>query len=64
MNISKEEAETLFTPSSSEHIPYLLCRQVVRDHGETTNLRGCGIWATVEDGKTYVKLTLPKYGKL
>ncbi len=58
------EAEALFTPSSPAHIPYLLCRQIVRDHGEATHLRGCGIWAVTEEGKTFVKLTLPQYGKL
>ena len=63
-SLSEAEAEALFTPSSPTHIPYLLCRQIVRDHGEATNLRGCGIWAETKNGQTIVKLTLPKYGKL
>ncbi len=64
MSLSEAEAEALFTPSSPEHIPYLLCRQIVRDHGEATNLRGCGIWAETTNSQTIVKLTLPKYAKL
>lgn len=64
LHLTAEETASLFTPSSADHIPYLICRQVVRDHGEATNLRGCGIWAEAIDNKIYVKLTLPKYGKL
>ena len=38
-----------------------LCRQIVRDHGEATNHRGCGI--SIENQQ--VKIILPKYnGKL
>lgn len=49
----------LFTPSK-EHIPFLLCRQIVRDHGEATNYRGCGIRAEVVEGMTMIIITLPK----
>ena len=49
----------LFAPSK-EHIPFLLCRQIVRDHGEATNYRGCGIRAEVVDGVTTIVITLPK----
>ena len=39
----------------------LLCRQIVRDHGEATLRRGCGI--TVEDNE--ITITLPRYnGKI
>ena len=41
-------------PSS---ITFLLCRQIVRDHGEATHRRGCGISI---DGNE-VKLILPRY---
>lgn len=61
--LTDEEAANLFTPQM-DNIPYLLCRQIVRDHGEATNRRGCGIWAEVEDGTTWIKITLPRYGKL
>ena len=39
----------LFTPSMA-HIPYLLCRQIVRDHSEQTARRGCGM-AVEADGQ-------------
>ena len=63
LQLTDEEADHLFTPQRNT-ISYLLCRQIVRDHGEATNRRGCGIWAEVEDGKTKIKITLPRYGKL
>ena len=63
LHLTAEEAEHLFTPQAN-NIPYLLCRQIVRDHGEATNRRGCGIWAEVVDNVTMIHITLPKYGKL
>lgn len=50
----------LFSPSV-ENIPYLLCRQIVRDHSEATNRRGCGIHATVCGQETIVKIKLPRH---
>ena len=48
-------------PLKTSQISSLLARQIVRDHGEATNRRGCGI--TTEDNN--VIITLPKYnGKL
>ena len=42
-------------------IDRLLCRQIVRDHGEATHRRGCGI--SVEENK--ITITLPRYnGKI
>ena len=58
LRLTEEQAANLFMPSS-EHIPYLLCRQIVRDHGEATNRRGCGIRAEIIDGITTVIITLP-----
>ena len=39
----------LFTPLTSD-LRYLLCRQIVREMGEMTNLRGCGIQAERGEG--------------
>ena len=58
LRLTEEEAHDLFTPSNS-HIPYLICRQIVRDHGEATNRRGCGIYAEVVDAVTTIVITLP-----
>ena len=59
LKLTPEEATKLFTPSKA-HIPFLLCRQIVRDHGEATNRRGCGIFAELVDGVTTIVITLPK----
>jgi hypothetical protein len=59
LHLSDEEARLLFTPASAKNIPYLLCRQIVRDHGEATNRRMCGISAENIDGMTIVKIILP-----
>lgn len=48
----------LFVPSL-ENIPFLICRQIARDNGEATNLRGCGITAEkAADGSTLLHVTL------
>ena len=59
LHLSNDEAQTLFTPVSIQNIPYLLCRQIVRDHGEATNRRMCGIWAEVRDNQSFVRIILP-----
>jgi hypothetical protein len=59
LHLTDEEAQNLFNPTSSSHIPYLLCRQIVRDHGEATNRRLCGIWAENVAGVTQVRVILP-----
>lgn len=58
LQLTPAEADDLFSPSEG-HIPFLLCRQIVRDHGEATNRRGCGIRAEVTDGLTTIIITLP-----
>ena len=46
------------SPSSSlSPLTSLLCRQIVRDHGEATNRRGCGI----REEKDQIIITLPRY---
>lgn len=64
LHLSDNEAQTLFTPVSIQNIPYLLCRQIVRDHGEATNRRMCGIWAEVRDGQSLVRIILPAAPKV
>lgn len=62
--LTESQAQQLFTPSV-DNIPYLLCRQIVRDHSEATNRRGCGIDACLSNGQTVIRVTLPRsrYGK-
>jgi len=59
-NITVPEGQpiNLFAPSE-RNIPYLLCRQIMRDLSETTNRRACGIAARVIDGKVAVEITMP-----
>ena len=59
LHLTDEEAQNLFNPVSSSHIPYLLCRQIVRDHGEATNRRMCGIRAENDNGTTNIRIILP-----
>ena len=50
----------LFTPLTCD-MKDLVARQIVREIGETTNLRGCGIQAKPsEDGKLMIDVVLPR----
>ena len=53
----------LFTPLTS-NVQYLLCRQIIRETGEMTNARGCGILAIpAPNGNTTIEITLAKASK-
>ena len=60
LKLTDDEAANLFTPSK-EHIPFLLCRQIVRDHGEATNRRACGIRAENTPTGLVIIITLPRH---
>ena len=50
----------LFTPLTVD-MRFLVCRQIVRELGETTNLRGCGIQAKPsDDGFLLIEVVLPE----
>ena len=55
----KDEQYVIYTLKAAfkSDIDSMLCRQIVRDHGETTHRRGCGI--TVEENE--ITITLPRY---
>ncbi|MGN0282254.1 MAG: DUF5112 domain-containing protein [Prevotella sp.] len=56
----RDNLHRLFMPESSQSVPFLLCRQIIRDHSEATNRRGCGIYARQdESGTVVVEFTLP-----
>ena len=59
LKLTEQQAANLFTPQI-ENIPYLLCRQIVRDHGEVANRRGCAIWAELRGGVTTIIIILPR----
>ena len=63
LKLTAEECHELFNPAM-DNIPFLLCRQIVRDVGEATNARGCGIIAENNgEGGTEVVVTLVKAKK-
>lgn len=49
--ISEEECQKLFTPYTKD-LQFLICRQLVREMGELTNLRACGMMAEKQDGSS------------
>ncbi len=59
LQLTDEECKSLFTPFTLNP-DYLLCRQIVRDIGEITNARGCGISANKQDGKISIDIILPE----
>ena len=60
LQLSADERALLFTPSSV-NIEYMVCRQIVREIGDATNLRACGIQARQRvGGGTLVEITLPR----
>ena len=54
-----EQCRELFTPTTP-NLQFYLCRQIVRDTGEFTNARGCGVFASNIENKTHIAITLPK----
>lgn len=51
LRLTEQQCKELFTPLI-QNIPFLICRQIVRNNSESTNLSGCGIVAepAIEDG--------------
>ncbi len=50
---------TNFMPTI-ENIPFLICRQIVREHGEATGRHGCGIISEATDNGSRIIITLPR----
>lgn len=58
--LKDEQVANLFTPYTID-LNLLLCRQIVREMGEVTNLRACGIQADKNaQGHVFVKILIPK----
>lgn len=53
------QRQNLFTPLTQD-LRYLICKQVVREIGETTNLRRCGIQALPVTTGTEIEIILPQ----
>lgn len=60
LQLTDEQLSALFTPTTV-NLDFLLCRQIVREMGEATNLRACGISAGRDaDGNVVVNILMPK----
>ena len=60
LQLSADEAARLFEPSA-DHIPFFLCRQIVREHGEAIHRTDFGIKAEADaSGGTIIILKLPR----
>ena len=59
MHLSLEECRELFSPQV-QGMMFFSCRQIVRDNGEATNRRGCGIIAKPTEEGTEIQITLAK----
>ena len=58
LKLSAQQIQELFTPSTAD-FRLLICRQIIRELGETTNARGCGIQAfAAPDGGTTIEITI------
>ena len=60
LRLDEQQAAMLFSPVSTANIPFMLCRQIVRDHGEATNRRGCAIRAEQSGSGTRIVIALPR----
>lgn len=60
---TQEQLDELFSPSI-EHIPYLICKQIIRDHDALTNHCGCRINGEKKlEGGYSIWFTIPKSKK-
>lgn len=60
MKLTGRQCRELFTPAIG-NIPFLICRQIVRENSELANLHGCGIIAEpLDDGGTLLRVTLAR----
>ena len=54
----EETCRALFTPYTPD-VRFLLCRQIVREMGEATNQRACGLSAHVHKEGTLIETVMP-----
>lgn len=58
VSYSDEQCERLFTPLTVD-VRYLICRQIIREIGEATNARACGISAEKATEGTTITIIIP-----
>ena len=59
VSYTEDQCRQLFTPLTLD-LRYLVCKQIVREIGESTHMRRCGIEAMVADRGINIEITLPK----
>ncbi|WP_459995073.1 sensor histidine kinase [Prevotella dentasini] len=59
--LGSDRGADLFTPSIA-NIPYMVCRQIARENGESTNRRACGMEAVCVGQEMYIDVVLAKKG--
>lgn len=57
LKLDDEQVTNLFTAETVD-IQFLICRQIIRDIGEATNARGCGIAALKENGIVIIEIII------
>lgn len=57
--LTEEQCRNLFTPMT-ENIQLMICRQIIRDIGEVTNSRGCGIQAHLDNHNVVIDIVITK----
>lgn len=58
------QLQQLFMPVRQDNIPFLICREIVRQHGEVTNRHGCGIYADRDNNHiVIINIILPRICK-
>ena len=63
LQLTEEQCQNVFTPSAG-HIPFLLCRQIIRDCGDATRCRATGFSIAIDNGTTKACITLPQYKEI
>jgi hypothetical protein len=64
LKLTDEQLGRLFMPQDEANIPFLICREIVRLHGEITNRHACGIRAERNDNQQIkILITLPRICK-
>ena len=64
LQLTDDDMLRLFMPQSEQNIHFLICREIVRQHGEATNRHGCGIRAErSEQNMIQIIITLPRICK-
>ena len=58
------QLQQLFMPVHEKNIPFLICREIVRQHGEATNRHACGIYAERDNNHIVnINIILPRICK-